>query len=121
MIRYDQLFEYTASADIGLLFYRNTCRNNYYCAPNKLYEYMMMGLPIITPNYPGLVPVVEGENVGLCVNPEDPRAIADAVNRIAGDSSLHQTMKSNGLRLTRTQFNWETEFLKLEKAYTELV
>ncbi len=119
-VPYETLVDYTASADIGLLFYRNTCRNNYYCAPNKLYEYMMMGLPVVTCNYPGLVGFVEGQGIGLCVDPEDPRAIADAVNRIASDGALRDSMSRNCLRLARDRWNWENEFARLYDAYLRL-
>lgn len=119
-VLYDRLPEYTGSADIGLLFYRNTCRNNYYCAPNKLYEYMMMGLPVVTCNYPGLVHFVEGQGIGICVDPEDPGAIAAAVNRIAGDPALRERMRGNCLRLSRDRWNWEQEFERLAAAYADL-
>jgi glycosyltransferase involved in cell wall biosynthesis len=120
-VQYDRLPEYTASAHVGLLFYRNTCRNNYYCAPNKLYEYMMMGVPVITCNYPGLVQFVEGQEIGICVDPEDPRAIAGAINRIAGDEALRTGMRANCLRLARERWNWEREFPRLEAAYAALL
>lgn len=120
-VPYEELPGYTASAHIGLLFYRNTCRNNYYCAPNKLYEYMMMGLPVITCNYPGLVPFVEGQGLGICVDPTDPRAIADAINRIAGDDALRARMRENCLRLAKERWNWEQEFPRLEAAYAALL
>ncbi len=119
-VSYEQLFDYTASADIGLLFYRNTCRNNYFCAPNKLYEYMMMGLPVITCNYPGLVGFVEENEIGLCVDPEDPLAIAAAINRVAGDRALRDRMRANCLRLAKERWNWEREFARLYEAYRRL-
>lgn len=119
-VAYEKLSDYTASADIGLLFYRNTCRNNYFCAPNKLYEYMMMGLPVITCNYPGLVAFVEGEEIGICVDPEDPRAIAGAINRISGDETLRSRMSGNCLRLAKERWNWEREFPRLYDAYSNL-
>jgi glycosyltransferase involved in cell wall biosynthesis len=120
-VQYDKLPSYTASAQVGLLFYRNTCRNNYYCAPNKLYEYMMMGLPVITCNYPGLVEFVEGQGIGICVDPEDPKAIAAAINRIAGDDALRKGMRERCLRLARERWNWECEFPRLEAAYAALL
>jgi glycosyltransferase involved in cell wall biosynthesis len=120
-VRYEDLMKYTASASAGFLFYRNTCRNNYYCAPNKLYEYMMMGLPIITCDYPGLRLVVEGEGIGLCVNPEDPEAIAGAVNRLVSHPDAYATMKANCLRLAKTRYNWEQEFALLRPKYDELL
>lgn len=120
-VSYEDLPPYTASADIGILFYRNDCRNNYYCAPNKLFEYMMMGLPVIAANYPGMRALVEGEAVGLCVNPEEPEEIADAVNRMAADREARMTMRANGLRLSRERYNWENEFRPLVERYRSLL
>jgi glycosyltransferase involved in cell wall biosynthesis len=119
-VPYHEVVPFTASADIGILLYRNDCRNNYYCAPNKLYEYMMMGLPMIAANYPGLLPLVEGEDVGLCVDPESPKAIADAVNRLAGDPDRRERMSRNGLQLTRDRYNWEIESTPLLELYGSL-
>jgi glycosyltransferase involved in cell wall biosynthesis len=119
-VAYDELMPYTASADIGILLYRNDCRNNYYCAPNKLFEYMMMGLPMIAANYPGMLTLVEGEGVGLCVDPQSPRAIAAAVNRLAADPEGRARMRDTGLRLSRERYNWAVESAPLLQLYRAL-
>jgi glycosyltransferase involved in cell wall biosynthesis len=119
-VAYGDLLPYTASADIGILLYRNDCRNNYYCAPNKLFEYMMMGLPVIAPDYPGMVPLVEGEEVGLSVDPASPRAIAAAVNRLAADPQGRARMRDRGLRLSRDRYNWAVESTPLLQLYRRL-
>jgi glycosyltransferase involved in cell wall biosynthesis len=119
-VPYKDLVPYTASADIGILLYRNDCRNNYYCAPNKLFEYMMMGLPMIAANYPGMLPLVEGEGVGLCVDPESPKAIAASVNLLAADPDRRERMRGNGLRLSKDRFNWEIESAPLLQLYGSL-
>ena len=119
-VPYHQLAPYTASADMGVLLYRNDCRNNYYCAPNKLFEYMMMGRPVIAPRFPGLVPLVEGEGVGLCVDPGDPGEIASAVNRLASDPGLRARMRANALRLSRERYNWAVEFRPLLERFVSL-
>jgi glycosyltransferase involved in cell wall biosynthesis len=106
-VPYQELSSYTASADVGILLYRNDCRNNYYCAPNKVFEYAMMGVPLIAPDYPGIKALVESERMGLCVDPLDPPAIAAAVNRIALDRELWSTLRGNGLRATRERYNWD--------------
>ena len=116
-VDYDELLAYTSSADIGVLFYRNECRNNYFCAPNKLYEYMMMGLPVITNNFPGIMKIVEGENVGLCVDPTDPPAVARAIEKLTTNRALYETMRENCFRLTRDKYNWQEEFKKLYEGY----
>jgi glycosyltransferase involved in cell wall biosynthesis len=119
-VQYEELPSYTASADIGVLFYRNDCRNNYYCAPNKLYEYMMMGLPIIAPSYPGIQKIIEGENIGRCTDPENVRQIAGVINTLAGDPELVMTMKQNCLRLSKEKYNWEREAEKLLNRYRSI-
>lgn len=108
-VPYPDLPALTASADVGVLLYRNDCRNNYLCAPNKVFEYMMMGLPVVAPRFPGIRALVEGGEVGVCVDPEDPAEIAVAVNRLARDPSARARMAANGLRLSRERYNWERE------------
>jgi glycosyltransferase involved in cell wall biosynthesis len=120
-VPYHELASYTASADIGILLYRNDCRNNYYCAPNKLFEYMMMGLPVIAPSFPEIVPIVEGENIGVCVDPAQPEQIAAAVNGLARAPELRKRMMEDGLRLSRERYNWETEFAPLLERYRALL
>jgi len=120
-VPYDELASYTASADIGVLLYRNDCRNNYYCAPNKLFEYMMAGLPVVAPDFPGVVPLVEGEGVGVCADPSDPAAIAAAVNRLARDPEGCRRMKARGLRRARERYCWELESVPLLERHEALL
>ncbi len=120
-VNYNDLANYTASADIGILLYRNTCRNNYFCAPNKLFEYMMMGLPVVTCNYPGLIEMVEKNEIGLCVNPESPEEIAMAINKLTTDNELYKKMSKNCLNLSKSRYNWEVEFQKFYPEYLELL
>jgi glycosyltransferase involved in cell wall biosynthesis len=119
-VPYTELVPYTASADLGILLYRNDCRNNYHCAPNKVFEYMMMGLPVIAPDYPGMKALVEGDDVGVCVAPDSPRAIAAAVNRLAVDPGGRARMRANGLRLSKARYNWEQESAPLLQLYRSL-
>jgi glycosyltransferase involved in cell wall biosynthesis len=120
-IPYEDLNSSTASADIGILLYRNDCRNNYYCAPNKVYEYMMMGLPVIANDYPGIAKLVRDNNVGLCVDASKPKEIADAVNRLAADLEVRRIMRANGLEVSRTKYHWEEEYKKLKYAYDRVI
>lgn len=112
-VPYDRLAPYTASADVGILLYRDDCRNNRYCAPNKLFEYLMMGVPVIAAHHPGMRALVEGEGVGLCVDPEDPAQIAAAVNRLAADPAARARMRERGLRRSREEYHWEEQFRPL--------
>ena len=81
----------------------------------------MMGVPVIAANYPGIRALVEGEEIGLCVNPDEPAAIAAAVNRMAADPEGRSRMKANGLRATRERYNWDSEFRRLLERFESLL
>jgi glycosyltransferase involved in cell wall biosynthesis len=110
----DELARLTASADLGVLLYRNNGRNNFYAAPNKLYEYIFAGLPVLASAFPGLVGVVEQGGYGVCANPHLPediaRAISAALNIPAGDAIAMRA---------REQFRWESEADVLRRVYRE--
>jgi glycosyltransferase involved in cell wall biosynthesis len=80
-----EMLDYIHSSDIGLVFYQNTNLNNYWCASNKLYEFILCGKPVITNDYPGLREVVGNNQLGICLSKTSPEAIASAVNRIRDD------------------------------------
>lgn len=118
-VAYDFLHEYSCSADAGILLYRNDCRNNYFCAPNKLYEYFQAGLPVVTSNFPGLVSFVEAENLGRCVDPEDPGQIASAIAAIFSDPAP-ETRKEHILKKSREHWHWEVVFQDISRIYSGL-
>ncbi len=83
-----EMLDYINSSDIGLVFYQNTNLNNYWCASNKLYEFILCGKPVITNDYPGLREVVENNQLGICLSDTSPEALAAAVCRIRDDWTI---------------------------------
>ncbi len=77
-----QMLDHINSADIGLFFYQNINLNNYWCASNKLYEFIFCGKPVITNDHPGLKEVVEKNRLGACLSDSTPELIAAAVKRV---------------------------------------
>jgi glycosyltransferase involved in cell wall biosynthesis len=119
-VPYGDLLDYTASADAGLITYRNTCLNNYHCAPNKLFEYVAVGLPVAACHFPELEHVVNEYGIGRLFDPDDPVSIADAINGIFESETEYERMKHNTARV-RMQFNWAAEAKKLLNIYDELL
>jgi glycosyltransferase involved in cell wall biosynthesis len=117
----EEVLEYTASADIGVALYRNHGRNNYYCAPTKLSEYMMAGLPVIVSDFPGLRKLVAGNEVGLLVDPESPRQIAQAIDQLVSDSELYECMSRQAMWFVEHVYNWQYESRKLLGVYESLL
>ncbi len=111
-----ELTSFITSADIGVVIYKNTSRNNYYCAPNKLFDYCMAGLPIVGCDFPPVRSIVQKYGVGRLFKPENPKSIADAVNGYLTDPMSYEEakLKTNALA---ADFNWERESQKLIHLY----
>lgn len=89
--------------------------------PNKMFEYMSAGLPIITSNFPLWKEIVEGNNCGICVNPLQPKEIAEATNYIMSHPEEAEQMGQNGKNAVLEKYNWGVEEEKLLKIYKELL
>lgn len=77
-----EMLDYMHASDIGIVFYKNINLNNYWCASNKLYEFILCGRAVITNDYPGLRAVVEDHHLGVCLPDTSPESIASAVRRL---------------------------------------
>lgn len=119
MVPLEKLPLYTASADVGMQILRNTCLNHYTTESNKMFEYLMAGLPVVASNFPELRRIIEEYEVGLLVDPEDVDGIADAVKRLIADRSLYQRFRKNALAAART-LSWEEQEGRLVGLYHSL-
>lgn len=55
-----------ANYDVGYLYYPHIGWNNIFCSPNKVYDYIYAGLPIVCNENPGLVKLVSSNTIGVC-------------------------------------------------------
>jgi glycosyltransferase involved in cell wall biosynthesis len=95
--------------------------NHLNAQPNKLFEYMSAGLPVICSNFPKWKELVLENNLGLCVNPMDDNEIANAINYIISHDEEAQVMGANGRKAIMEKYNWEKEKIKLERIYDSLI
>jgi glycosyltransferase involved in cell wall biosynthesis len=105
-VNHSILLEYTSSADFGILFYEDTCLNHRYCSPNKIFEYLMAGIPVITSNLYEMKRFIEAESIGLiaCENTVD--GFGEAVeNALSIDNNIFLKKISN----IRKKYCWENQ------------
>jgi len=88
--------------------------------PVKMFEYMAAGLPVISSNIPLWKEIVEGNKCGICVDPLNPKEIADAIEYIITHPKKAEQMGNNGKKAVLEKYNWGIEEEKLLKLYQEL-
>jgi glycosyltransferase involved in cell wall biosynthesis len=88
--------------------------------PTKLYEYMVAGLPVIASDFPLWREIVLGNRCGLCVDPNQPRAIAEAIDYLLNHPDEARVMGANGKRAVLTKYNWNNEREVLLQLYRDL-
>ncbi|MEH7384299.1 glycosyltransferase family 4 protein [Bacillus sp. JJ1521] len=112
----NEVKEQLSKSSIGLVLLRPEPR--YVVSyPIKLFEYMSAGVPVIASNFPLWKGIVEGKNCGLCVDPLDPKSIADAIIWILQHPEEAKKMGENGRKAIENKYNWETESITLTNLY----
>ncbi len=97
---------------IGLIFYRPVNLNNYYCAPNKIYEYLLNGLCVVSNDLPALAEIIVQRKVGVCIDKVESSYLKKAIEEIV-DNNYFANLSSD----LNIKYNWE----KQESLLQELV
>lgn len=88
--------------------------------PNKMFEYMSSGIPIVTSHFPLWKEIVEINNVGITVDPNEPKDIAKGIQHLIENGSLAKEMGMNGKNAIKNKYNWYQEEIKLIEVYRKL-
>ena len=88
--------------------------------PIKLFEYMSAGIPVIASHFPLWKEIVEGNNCGVCVDPQKPDEIAKAINHLLSNNEKAKQMGLNGRKAVEEKYNWENEEQVLISIYKKL-
>lgn len=114
----EDLLAHTAEADVGVTLLQDTCLNHRLALPNKLFEYIAAGVPVVAAELPETSRLVTRHGVGWCVAPNDSAALA-GVLRVAlygpRDPELHERLIRAGEELC-----WERERTRLLELYARL-
>jgi glycosyltransferase involved in cell wall biosynthesis len=112
------LLSYTTQADVGVSLLQDSCENHRLALPNKLFEYLAAGLPVVVSDLPEMRRLVDERQVGWVTDPGDPAEIARALSEATGardDESLE-----NRVRVAASELNWQREHVRLTDLYAKL-
>lgn len=111
-----ELLEYTASADIGLVNIVSSSLSYATSLPNKLFEYMMAGIPVIGSRGPDIARIVQETGVGEVAEATDPNEIVEATRRILSDPSPYRSATAQAIN----RYHWAVEAKELARVYAAL-
>jgi len=119
MINRVQSVELKKLCKAGLVIF-HPVPNHIDAQPNKIFEYMASGLPVIGSNFPLWKEIIEQGGCGICVDPMKPEAISQAIKTIIENPEKSSKMGANGIRLVKEKYNWDAENVKLVAFYKGL-
>jgi glycosyltransferase involved in cell wall biosynthesis len=94
--------------------------NHNNACPNKIFEYMASGIPVIASNFEKWIPIIEGNYAGICVNPTSIEEISNAIKYLKENPQTAIEMGKNGRRAFEEKYNWQVEEKKLLQLYNSL-
>jgi glycosyltransferase involved in cell wall biosynthesis len=115
-----ELVAWTRGATLGLHPIEDRGLNHRYCLPNKLFEYIQAGVPVLVSDLPEMRRVVEEYRVGETCTPGDPAALAERIGAMLSDPARLATYRRNTVRAA-SELNWNREKGRLAAVYRSLL
>lgn len=110
---YHELMNFTALSDVGISMDKDSNINYRFSLPNKIFDYIHAGIPLMVSNLKEIKKIVEGYEVGVICPSHDPLEIAKCLNELLSNQEKLDTFRKNTLTAAK-ELNWkkETEVLK---------
>ena len=106
-VKQEVLLQHTASADVGIIPYPHVDLNSYYCTPNKLFEFIQAGLPILANKSPELERFVGGEGFGMVARMETTKQLAGAIDKAFLEMDFERCR--DNLKKKGGDFTWSSQ------------
>ena len=119
-VKREQLSQIFSCSYAGLVLF-HPIPNHINSQPNKLFEYMSAGLPVIASNFLLWRDIIETTNCGLCVDPLNPLEIAEALIWLHKNPDEAKAMGERGVKAIKEKYNWENEAKHLVNIYRYLL
>ncbi|MDP2724557.1 MAG: glycosyltransferase family 4 protein [Bacteroidales bacterium] len=117
---YSELIHYTANANAGLTLDKDSNLNYRFSLPNKLFDYIQAGIPVISSPLPEIQKIIDTYQVGCYIPDHDPMNIAKKINEVLANQEQMKIWKKN-CSFASLELNWEAEEKKVIDVYSHYV
>ena len=119
-LHYEKLMLYTAAADLGVSLDKDTNINYRYSLPNKVFDYIHAGIPVLASKLPEIEKLIETYEIGDFISNHEPRLIAAKIVEMFEHPEQLKTWSDNAKK-ARKELNWELESKTIQKVFQEYV
>jgi len=116
---YEKMMQYTINADVGVSLDKPNNLNYLYSLPNKVFDYLKVGIPIVCSDLVELSKIINIYNCGILIKNHQPKSILTALNSVL-DEKNYSIFKAAALKVN-SELNWENESESLINCYKKLV
>jgi len=104
----DELPAWAVGADVGMIPYQLHGKNHEYSTPNKLFEYMHLGVPVVVNDLPQIRRIVTEVGFGIVCDCSDPATMAKAIVELLADPIRYEDMRVRA-RAAAERYSWEAQ------------
>ena len=119
-----ELLAWVEEADVDVMALQPSTLNHYLCTPNKLWESLAAGVPVVVSDFPVMRRIVLDDPdgpLGRICDPRDPGSIAEAIREVIElEPDERARLRARCLRAAHERWNWEAESSRLVGLYAEL-
>lgn len=109
---------YIRSCTTSLVLYRNTSANNYYCEPNRMFQSIINGCPVVVGNNPPMRELVEEYNFGIVI-PSDGSSAKDIVEGIKNVSKNRDKILQS-INANKKKILWDSQMDEIIEIISQL-
>jgi len=120
LIPHEDLPAITKQADLGISIEKKKGLSYTFALPNKVFDYVQVGLPVLMSDLPELVEINKLYEFGKVIDNHDPKKIAFAVMEMFDNNDVLEKLKSNALKAAE-ELNWEKELYKINEIFSDFL
>jgi glycosyltransferase involved in cell wall biosynthesis len=113
-LSFDNLYELTKTARLGFSLEQGDSLNYKYSLPNKVFDYIQAGVPVVCSNLPEMRNIIDKYNCGITISPKNAEELASVINELLNDDYKLISFHKN-CEVAAEVLNWENEEKELER------